>query len=82
MASNDNPMGAMPGMDDSDEQGGYAQCEQEIEELEARVSAIEKKLGIQSPADDEGAAAAPASPLAGLKGKPKPSGNNPFFGSY
>ena len=79
-----NPMGAMPGMDDSDDQGGsYEQCEQEIEALEARVSVIEKKLGIQSPADDEGpAAAAPASPLAGLKGKPKPSGNNPFFGSY
>ena len=78
-----NPMGAMPGMDDSDDQGGsYEQCEQEIEALEARVSVIEKKLGIQSPPDDEATTAAPASPLAGLKGKPKASGNNPFFGSY
>lgn len=50
---------------DGGEDQGYEQCEQEIEELEARVSAIEQKLGIQSPADDEDPLKAA---IAGTKG--------------
>lgn len=41
------------GGDTGDEQGSYQQCEQEIESLEDRVSAIEQKLGIQPPSDSD-----------------------------
>lgn len=50
-----NPMQPMQDNDGpGDEQGSYQKCEQEIESLEDRVSAIEQKLGIQSPPDEGG----------------------------
>lgn len=49
-----NPMQPMPDDGDpGDEQGSYQKCEQEIESLEERVSAIEQKLGIQPPPDED-----------------------------
>ena len=43
-----NPMGPMSnGSDDK-----WQQCEQDIEDLESRVSALEAKAGISSPADE------------------------------
>lgn len=41
----------IPGQGDPGDENDNVQ--QEIEELEARVSAIEQKLGIQSPADED-----------------------------
>lgn len=44
----------MPDQSQGTEQdySGYDKCEQEIESLEARVSAIEKQLGIKQDADE------------------------------
>lgn len=44
----------MPDQSQDTEQdaSGYDKCEQEIESLETRLAAIEKKLGIASPADE------------------------------
>jgi hypothetical protein len=39
--------------DTEQDSSGYDKCEQEIESLEQRVSAIEQKLGIASPADEQ-----------------------------
>lgn len=66
----------LPNMGDSgdDSDSKWQQCEQDIEDLEARVSAIEQKLGIGSPTDE-----AESSPAPMKKGKP---GAAPFFGSY
>jgi hypothetical protein len=49
-----NPSIPMPDQSGDTEQdaSGYEKCEQEIEDLETRVAAIEQKLGIQSPADE------------------------------
>lgn len=47
------PMQPMQDDNSGEEQGSYQQCEQEIEDLEARVAAIEQKLGIASPADEQ-----------------------------
>jgi hypothetical protein len=49
-----NPNIPMPDQSADTEQdaSGYDKCEREIESLEQRVSAIEKKLGIASPADE------------------------------
>ena len=38
--------------DTEQDASGYEKCEQEIEDLETRVAAIEARLGIQSPADE------------------------------
>lgn len=71
-------MDADPG-DENDSK--WQECEQDIEDLEARVAAIEQKLGIQSPADedDTNPPAPPMKPQMKMKGKP---GSAPFFGSY
>lgn len=39
--------------DENQDASGYDKCEQEIEGLEQRVSAIEAKLGINSPSDEQ-----------------------------
>lgn len=69
-----NPMMNMGDSGDEND-SKWQQCEQEIEELEDRVAAIEQKLGIQSPADEP----EPAMPI---KKKGPPVGKAPFFGSY
>lgn len=63
-----NPMNMGDAGDENDSK--WQQCEQDIEDLESRVSAIEARLGISSPQDE---AEAPA-PMK------KPGGTKPFFG--
>lgn len=69
-------------MPDNGDPGDETDVNQEIESLEARVSAIEQKLGIQSPADSDDS----GGPMGGSmkpSGLPKmPKGKAPFFGSY
>lgn len=63
--------------DAGDESDRMMQCEQDIEDLESRVAAIEAKLGIQSPADEQEpmAGKTPAAVGSAMKG-----GKKPFFG--
>jgi hypothetical protein len=75
-----NPMASIQGDPGDENDSKWQQCEQEIEDLESRVSAIEQKLGISSPADE---AEPKTSPLGALSGKkPAAGGASPFFGSY
>lgn len=68
-----NPMGPMGG-DDSK----WQQCEQDIEDLESRVSALEAKAGISSPADETEPAGGQTFPVKNaLLGK---GGKMPFLG--
>lgn len=46
-----NPM-TYQSADTEQDSSGYDKCEQEIESLEQRVSAIEQKLGLASPAEE------------------------------
>jgi hypothetical protein len=39
--------------DTDQDASGYEKCEQEIESLETRVAAIEKKLGMTTPDDEQ-----------------------------
>ena len=47
-----NPMGPMGGDPGDENDNKLQQCEQDIEDLESRVSALEQKAGISSPADE------------------------------
>jgi len=47
-----NPMGPMGGDPGDENDSKWQQCEQDIEDLESRVSALEAKAGISSPADE------------------------------
>jgi hypothetical protein len=75
-----NPMQSMGDQGDPGDENDSSlqQCEQEIEDLEARVSTIEQKLGIQSPADEP----EPAAMAMPTKKKGPLTGKAPFFGSY
>jgi hypothetical protein len=57
MSTKPMPMQLGGGYDDQGDPGDmndakWQQCEQDIEDLEARVSALEQKAGIVSPADE------------------------------
>ncbi len=52
MSTNPAPMPDQS-QDTEQDSSGYDKCEQEIEDLEARVSAIEKQLGIKQDADEQ-----------------------------
>lgn len=74
---NTNGMPPMGGMDPGDETDGLAKCEQDIEDLETRVAALEQKAGISSLADEAEPAGGKTFPVK------KPSsmaGTKPFFG--
>lgn len=76
-----NPMGPMPGMggDAGDETSGLAKCEQDIEDLESRVSALEQKAGISSPSDETEPAGGKTFPVKSALVAPK-GGKMPFLG--
>lgn len=83
-----NPMGPMgdqgdPG-DESDSK--WQQCEQEIEDLESRVAALEAKAGISSPADEpesrNPSRSTKAPSLIANNKQPGGHGSVPFFGGY
>ena len=78
-----NPMGAMSGYEgdsgDENDAQGLQKCEQDIEDLESRVSAIEQKLGMSSPADEPDSKPV-AGPMPSMKQPRKMGGAMPFLG--
>jgi hypothetical protein len=71
-----NPMGPMGGDPGDENDSKWQQCEQDIESLEERVSALESKAGISSPADETEPAGGKTFPVKNAM----TTGKMPFIG--